>query len=307
MNSLYKSLAESNISLWVHTLRRKVQHSIEGVFDDEFSQHFDARYNAMFGDAVMVNQLYITVVQRNSDTKIKKGRFDFDAAKAKLTARLDEFEQIADRIQTNLSSYNVTPLGIVNGISEPLTFLNYLLTTQWQPVKATPSEIHNIIGHAWMKVDMDTIELEANGSTRYLQGLDIKEYCQDSYCGLFDSLLYTPYEFILTQSLSFFTRKQGLKYLKTRERQLSNSGDDAVTQIAAMTQAKNDLVDGQFAMGEFHFSMMVIGDSLEAVKQHRSNAQKLISDKDIMAVPTKIANDATFFAQLPLTGNTDHA
>ncbi|HHP0488845.1 TPA: VirB4 family type IV secretion/conjugal transfer ATPase [Vibrio harveyi] len=299
LNSLYKSLAESNVSLWVHTLRRKVQHSIEGVFDDEFSQYFDARYNAMFGDAVMVNQLYITVVQRNSDTKIKKGRFDFDAAKAKLTARLDEFEQIADRIQTNLSSYNVTPLGIVNGISEPLTFLNYLLTTQWQAVKATPSEIHHIIGHAWMKVDTDTIELEANGNTRYLQGLDIKEYCQDSYCGLFDSLLYAPYEFILTQSLSFFTRKQGLKYLKTRERQLSNSGDDAVTQIAAMTQAKNDLVDGRFAMGEFHFSMMVIGDSLEAVKQHRSNAQKLISDKDIMAVPTKIANDATFFAQLP--------
>ncbi len=299
LNSLYKSLAEINVSLWTHCVRRKIKHSIEGEFDDAFGQRFDNRYHAMFGDAVMVNHLYVTFVQRASESKLKKGRFDIQAAKARLTARLDEFDQIADRIQTNLSSYNVTALGISNGISEPLTFLNYLLTAQWQRIKAAPTEIHVNIGHAWMKVDHETIELEATGKTRYLQGLDIKEYCQDSYCGVLDSLLYTPYEFVLTQSFSFFNRKQGLSYLKARERQLANSGDDAVTQIAAMTQAKNDLADGQFAMGEYHFSIMVIGDSLDAVRQHRSNAEKLLSDKDIMAVPTKIANDATFFAQLP--------
>ncbi|EKC5524118.1 TPA: VirB4 family type IV secretion/conjugal transfer ATPase [Vibrio parahaemolyticus] len=299
LNSLYKSLAESNVSIWTHCVRCKIKHSIDGEFDDAFSQRFNERYHAMFGESVMVNQLYLTVVQRPAESKLKKGRFDIQAAKARLTARLDEFDQIADRIQTNLSSYHIISLGISNGISEPLTFLNYLLTAQWQRVKASSTEIHSSIGHAWVKVDNDTIELEAAGETRYLQGLDIKEYCQDSYCGVIDSLLYTPYEFVLTQSFSFFTRKQGLKYLKTRERQLANSGDDAITQIVAMTQAKNDLADGQFAMGEYHFSIMVIGDSLDAVKQHRSNAQKLLSDKDIMAVPTKIANDATFFAQLP--------
>ncbi|HHY0626552.1 TPA: VirB4 family type IV secretion/conjugal transfer ATPase [Vibrio parahaemolyticus] len=299
LNSLYKSLAEDNISVWTHILRRKIHNSLKGEFDNAFSQHFNECYNGLFGEAVMVNQLFLTVVQRGSESKLKKGRFDIKAAKAKLEARLEEFEQLIDRIQTNFSSYNVTSLGIKSGISEPLTFLNYLLTAQWQNVKASPSEIHSIIGNAWVKVDNETIELDANGQTRYLQGLDIKEYCQESYCGVLDSLLYTPYEFVLTQSFSFFTRKQGLKYLKTRERQLANSGDDAVTQIAAMTQAKNDLADGQFAMGEFHFSIMVIGDSKEAVKQHRSNAQKRLNDKDIMSVPTKIANDATFFAQLP--------
>ncbi|WP_045394972.1 VirB4 family type IV secretion/conjugal transfer ATPase [Vibrio rotiferianus] len=299
LNSLYKSLSENNVSIWSHCVRRKVKHSIDGEFDDAFSQQFNQRYHSMFGEAVMVNQLYITIVQRESENKIKKGRFDFKASMARLRTRIEEFEQIADRIKTNLSGYNVASLGISDGISEPLTFFNYLLTMQWQKVKASPSEISSKIGHAWMKVSHETIELEANGETCYLQGLDIKEYCQESYCGVLDSLLYTPYEFVLTQSFSFFSRKQGIKYLKTRERQFKNSGDEAITQIQAMAQAKNDLADGQFAMGEYHFSIMVAGESLEAVRQNRSNAQKLLSDKDIMAIPTKIANDATFFAQLP--------
>ncbi|WP_337913644.1 VirB4 family type IV secretion/conjugal transfer ATPase [Vibrio cholerae] len=299
LNRLYKGLSESNVSLWTHCVRRKIHHYIDGTFDDTFSQQFDKRYHAMFSDSVFINQQYLTLVQRPSDNRLKKGRIDIQAAKARLAARLDDFEQIADRIQTHLSSYNITLLGVVAGISEPLTFLNYLLTGCWQRVKASSTEISALIGHAWMKVDHDTIELEANGETRYLQGLDIKEYCQESYCGLLDALLYTPFEFVLTQSFSFFNRKQGLSYLKARERQLTNAGDDAVTQIAAMAQAKNDLADGQFALGEYHFSIMVMGESVEAVKQYRSHAQKLLSDKDIMAVPTKIANDATFFAQLP--------
>ena len=303
LNSLYKSLAESGVSLWTHCVRREIANSIDGAFDAPFSQQLDARYHALFGERVMVNHLYITVVQRPDEGKLsktlKKARLDVRAAKAKLTARLDAFHQLADRIKTNLASYHITTLGIDDGVSEPLTFFNYLLTAQWQRVKAPTGEASHAIGNAWVKVDADTIELEANGRTRYLQGLDIKEYCQASFGGLLDTLLYTPYEFVLTQSFSFFTRKQGMKYLKTRQRQLSNSGDDAVTQIAAMDQAKNDLADGQFAMGEFHFSLMVMGDALDAVKQHRSDAQKRLSDKDLLSVPTKIATDATFFAQLP--------
>jgi type IV secretion system protein VirB4 len=300
LNSLYKSLAENNVSMWSHCIRRKIENSIRGQFDNSFSQQFNDKYDGMFGEKVMVNDLYISLVQRDNESKLsKKSRFDIKATKARLMARLEEFDQIADRIQSNLSDYDVEALRITKGISAPLTFLNYLLTAQWQNVRASNGEISSAIGHAWITVKTDTVELEANGQTRYLQGLDIKEYCQDTYCGLLDSMLYTQYEYILTQSFSFFPRKEGLKYLATRERQLANSGDSALTQIAAMTLAKNDLIDGVFSMGEYHFSIMVIGDTLEAARQYRSNAIKLLSDKDMLAVPTKIATDATFFAQLP--------
>jgi len=299
LNSLYKGLAESDVSLWTHVVRRKASHTIEGTFSDVFSQQFDGRYQAMFGDAVFVNQLFLTVVLRKKQRRVKQRRFDIAAAQDKLYRRLETFDQLAKRIQTNLSSYQARALGVVKECSEPLAFLNYLLTAEWQSIKATPTDIGQMIGNAWMKVVADTISLETNGATHYLQGLDIKDYCQESHCGLLDALLYAPYPLVLTQSFSFLSRKQGLNFLKTRERQLINVGDDAVSQIALMRQAKNDLADGQFAMGEFHFSLMVMGDSQEAVKQYRSHAQKLLSDKDILSVPTQIANEATFFAQLP--------
>ncbi|MEC6817220.1 type IV secretion protein C, partial [Photobacterium toruni] len=55
----------------------------------------------------------------------------------------------------------------------------------------------------------------------------------------------------------------------------------------------------QFAMGEYHFSLMVMGDDRDAVKRHRSNAQKILSDIDMLSAPISIATDAAFFAQLP--------
>ncbi|WP_188012758.1 VirB4 family type IV secretion/conjugal transfer ATPase [Photobacterium damselae] len=300
LNSLYKGLAENDVCIWTHILRRKIENTLTGKFPDPFSKHFDKRYNTSFGDSCMVNELYISFVQRSTKSKLSsKTIFNIESAKAKLHARLEEFDQLADRLKTNLSNYDIETLTVKNSYSEPLTFLNYLLTAQYQRVAMTASEIDNVIGNAWMKVDTDTIELEANGKTRFLQGLDIKDYCQESTTGMLDGLLYTPYEYILTQSFSFFARKKGLEYLKRRQRQFTNSGDDAVTQIAAMSTARIELADGQFAMGEYHFSLMVIGDNIEAVRQHRSNAQKILSDKDILSVPTKIASDATFFAQLP--------
>jgi type IV secretion system protein VirB4 len=300
LNSLYKGLSENNISLWSHVIRRKINASMNSQFNDAFSQHFDHCYNASFGESIMVNELYLTVVQRDETHAIKKKvQNNLDAIKKKIRLRLSDFDQYCHRLEANLEDYKISALSIRGHISEPLTFINYLLTGQWQRIRKPCGEISTAIGNARVAIDTDTIELQSNGQSKYLQGVDIKEYCNDSVTGMFDQLLYVDYEFILTQSFSFFTKKIATNYLETRKRRLSSSGDGAYTQIAALTLAKNDLTDGQFAMGEYHFSLMVMGDDRDAVKRHRSNAQKILSDIDMLSAPISIATDAAFFAQLP--------
>ncbi|WP_419209757.1 VirB4 family type IV secretion/conjugal transfer ATPase (plasmid) [Photobacterium leiognathi subsp. mandapamensis] len=300
LNSLYKGLSENNISLWSHVIRRKINSSMNSQFNDGFSQHFDQCYNAAFGESIMVNELYLTVVQREDSTNIKKkSSSTIQGMKEKIALRLNNFNQYCQRIEANLEDYEIVPLRIVNNISQPLTFLNYLLTGLWQTVKNPNGEISAAIGNARVAIDTDTIELQCNGQSKYLQGVDIKEYCNDSYIGMFDQLLYVDYEFVLTQSFSFFTKKIASNYLKTRQQRLSSSGDGAITQITALTRAQNDLTDGQFAMGEYHFSLLVMGDDRESTKQHLSSAQKILSDVDMLSAPITIATDAAFFAQLP--------
>ncbi|MEC6817227.1 type IV secretion protein C, partial [Photobacterium toruni] len=184
-------------------------------------------------------------VQRDETHAIKKKvQNNLDAIKKKIRLRLSDFDQYCHRLEANLEDYKISALSIKGHISEPLTFINYLLTGLWQPIRKPCGEISTAIGNARVAIDTDTIELHCNGQRKYLQGVDIKEYCNDSVTGMFDQLLYADYEFILTQSFSFFTKKIATNYLETRKRRLSSSGDGAYTQIAALTLAKNDLTDG---------------------------------------------------------------
>lgn len=301
LNSLYKGLCESNVSLWVHLIRRRVPSLIQGEFDDYFSDHFDKRYNRDFSNDVLINELYLTVVQKSDSSLIsKKLSMNIEAVKARIETQLEQFDDIASRINTNLNQYQCRPLGVTDsGVSEPLTLFNYLLTAQWQNVKKPAGEVRSAIGNAWVRISKETIELNSIGNPRYMQGIDIKEYSQQSTVGMWDSLLYAPYELTLTQSFSFMPRKKGMSYLKSRQRSLSNSGDGALTQISAMKVAKNDLADGQFAMGEYHLSLMVIADDTQKVRANRALAQKALNDKDVISSPIAIATDAAFFAQLP--------
>ncbi|MGR6830982.1 VirB4 family type IV secretion/conjugal transfer ATPase [Aliivibrio wodanis] len=302
LNTLYKGLSESNVSLWTHIIRKKVTHTINGEFTQDFSAHIDSLYNAQFGDEVMVNELYVTVIQRAD--KLNKLSRDLEVIKARLVERMDGFNQVGNLIKNTLNSYGATVLGChtnANGVvlSEPLTLLNYLLTHKWVNVRKPNGEIKHAIGNAWVKVGSDTIELESISGTRYAQGLDIKEYGSSSYNGMLNGLLYSDFEFVLTQSFSFFTRKVAAKFIKTQKQRGKSSGDGAITQIQDLDQASNDVHDGHFAMGEYHFSLLVFGKSIDAVRKHRSDAQTQLSNAELLCVPIKIATDAAFFAQLP--------
>lgn len=302
LNTLYKGLSESNVSVWTHIIRKKVTHTINGEFTQEFSAHIDSLYNAQFGDEVMVNELYVTVIQRAD--KLNKLSRDLEVIKARLVERMDGFNQVCNLIKNTLNNYGATTLGChtnANGVvlSEPLTLLNYLLTHEWVNVRKPNGEIKHAIGNAWIKVGSDTIELESISGTRYAQGLDIKEYGSSSYNGMLNGLLYSDFEFVLTQSFSFFTRKVAAKFIKTQKQRGKSSGDGAITQIQDLDQASNDVHDGHFAMGEYHFSLLVFGKSIEAVRKYRSEAETQLSHAEMLCVPIKIATDAAFFAQLP--------
>nr|AKN39800.1 ATPase provides energy for both assembly of typeIV secretion complex and secretion of T-DNA complex(VirB4) [Aliivibrio fischeri] len=302
LNNLYKGLSEMGVSLWTHIVRRKVPHTIDGEFTQSFSAHFDSIYNAQFENDVMVNEFYVTVVQRaKGGVKLER---NLDAIKARLVERIDAFNQVTEMVENNLESYGVERLGCSTTqqgvvLSAPLSFLNYLLTHEWVNVRKPDGEIKHAIGHAWLNIGADTIELSSLSATHYAQGLDIKEYCSHSYNGLLNGLLYSDFEFVLTQSFSFFPRKKAASYLKTQRRQGISSGDGAITQIEDLNQASNDLLNGEFAMGEYHFSLLVFGDSVAFAKLHRNEAQKSLSHAELLCVPIRIATDAAFFAQLP--------
>ncbi len=305
LNAWIKGLAEDNVAVWTHQIRRQQSSSLEGHFTQPFCQQFDQKYKKLFDDKVLVNELYLTVVFRPPLGKRLPTKSP-EVAKQRIEDTLARMDKLSNSAMETFKAYNIKPLGCYDApsgadyrCSEPLRFLNFLLTGQRQHIRTARMPIREYIGNAKVTIGKEVIELKTARKTRYMQGLDIKDYCNSSYSGMLNRLLFEDFEYVLTQSYTLFNRKQAQAFMKKRERQLVNSGDDGVSQIAAFAEAKDDLINGEFAFGEYHFSLMIVGDTVADTTKASARAAKILEDLEILCSPISIATDAAFFAQLP--------
>jgi type IV secretion system protein VirB4 len=99
-------------------------------------------------------------------------------------------------------------------------------------------------------------------------------------------------------------RRDALGALELQRDQLIASDDVVSTQIAAMDVALNDLGDGQFCMGEYHYSLVIFGESGKdgAADAGRRAAQAIGAvgeSSSLQMAPVDLVADAAWFAQLP--------
>lgn len=300
LNEWLRALSNSDCALWSHVVRCQTQTAIDGRFDGEYARDFDERYNQAFQHDVRVNKLYVTLVLRPP-----KGlhRHIGQAIMDSVQQSLRTLDALSSQLCASLISYDVTPLGCYSHqeqvYSHTLSFLNYLLTGVWKKVRVSTTPIRDIIGHAWVFMDSETIELRRVDSSTYCQAIEIKDYTDSTFSGMLNGLLYADYDFILTQSFSLLSQKRAASHFNTSTLRMSKAGSDAQTQLIAMQTAKDELADGIFAAGEYHFSLMLMAKSVADVREARSHANKLMENQGFLMTSAAIATDAMFFAQLP--------
>ena len=66
-----------------------------------------------------------------------------------------------------------------------------------------------------------------------------------------------------------------------------------------MTDAIDGVVNGDFSIGEYSYSLMVFGDSIELVKQNTQDAVKKLQDEGFLPFVSTLALSAAYFSQLP--------
>ena len=310
LNTIWRSLGTEHFAIWTHNIRRQTTDRLVAEYPNEFCRALDKKYYDSFaGYKMMANELYLTVLYRpvvsaTQRAALKASRRSAADIRMDLNAALAKMKEMTYQIEASLSRYDITLLGTYKddvGVeySEVLTFLNYLITTEWQKVRIPKIPLNQYLGNAWVFAGTETIELRTPTRTRYLQGLDFKDYTAHTESGLLNSLMYEDYEYIMTQSFSFMSRAQGKKFLETQQRQLMNADDGSVTQIEQMAEAVDQLIQGQFAIGEYHYSLYLLGDSVENVIENRTSAMALLQDLGFIAAQINTATEAGFYAQLP--------
>ncbi len=149
----------------------------------------------------------------------------------------------------------------------------------------------------------DKLELRQGDRRRYAALVDIKEYADAVEPGILNALLYEASEFIETQSFSILPRREAMRALELQRDQLIASDDVVDSQVADMDVALNELGDGQFCMGEYHYSLVVFGQERDSVADAGRRAAQAIGAvgeaSSLQMAPVDLVADAAWFAQMP--------
>lgn len=303
-------------ALWVHRVRRKFSDRLNGRFPSTFAQHLnDKYYDRLAEQAMLKNEIYFTLVLRPSTTAsgaFKKLRTrSAEALNAFDAEVLERFESLTQQVEASLRKYGSERLGcserkLANGAtatsSELLAFYRFLMTGHYGAVDIEPSPIYNYLCDSRLFAGdtngiVQTQNLHTPGFVGYLDFLDYPEVSEP---GMNNCLFYGSYQFIETQSFSFMSKRDGLKAISLQRSRLISGGEGSPQQIDDMEQAKEDVRNGRVFMGEYHYSLGILGGTIDQVRKDMASARTALQEDVGYKVATvDVIPECAHFAQLP--------
>ncbi|MDN8000200.1 VirB4 family type IV secretion/conjugal transfer ATPase [Burkholderia multivorans] len=314
-NQFVRSLPGGHVGLWSHRIRRRVTDHFATPYGNPFCQALATRYYASFaGYRMMANELYLTVVYRPHRTRL--GRlFSHAARRTADDIRRDEHEAlkvmagIAAQVESGLKPWDPVALGVYRKqvrytqrpvrFSAALEFLGYLVNAVWEPVPVPSGRIAEALPTSRLFFRTEKVEIRMPGATRYAALLDLKDYPEETEPGMLNGLLYGDFEYIETQSFTILDRPTAKEALERQRNQLIAGEDVAVSQVQAMDRALDDLINGDFVLGEYHYSLAVLGERPDEVARHVAKARTQLADAGFQTALVDLVADAAWFAQQP--------
>lgn len=309
LNILYRTIANSDFAVQVHRLRRPIKDELTPCSDAGFARDLSLSYNKIVGQSRLVaTELYITLIMKKRG-HIKSKYKNEQSIKDDIVKRLEEFDNISSQFERSLSRFNVIKLKEYeyqgNIYSEQLSFYNFLLTGKMQPVRLPFAPLYESLGAVQLFAGPDILEIQTANSKSFAQCIELKDFTQDTFSGILNGILYpdrsriVPYVFIETQTFCFLSKLEGQKFLQLQQKQLIASEDAGFSQIQAISAAIDGVVNGDFSIGEYSYSLMVFGDSIEQTKQNTQDAVKKLQDEGFLPIVSTLALSASYFSQLP--------
>jgi type IV secretion system protein VirB4 len=311
--SLLRNLAGGQWAVWTHRLHRRVGDALQDPTEPGFARDLSMAYQAKLGEQrMMSNELYLTLVYRPNVSRMSRALQSTQRSRATIAeAQADALRVMEERsalVGRVLRGFGPQLLGVRQhrgrDYSEVAEFLGYLVNGCSRAIPLAAGPLYRTLPTTRLSFGGDKLELRQGDRRRYAALVDIKEYADAVEPGILNALLYEACEFIETQSFSILPRREAMRALELQRDQLIASDDVVETQVAEMDVALNELGDGQFCMGEYHYSLVVFGqdgeDSVADAGRRAAQAIGAVGEaSSLQMAPVDLVADAAWFAQMP--------
>lgn len=308
LNLFIRSLSNGKFAFWVHRIRRAVADGLAVPESEGFARDFLNKYYAtLTSGGLMATEIYLTVIYRPFPQKSNKlvGRIGhtLDDIKRENEEAIDVLDNVARQVASTLEVYGTRRLGSYEHqgrtFSKQLEFYGYLINGHWWriPVKQIP--LNKYLATSRVMFGNELMETRDAYGASFSAFVDIKDYADFSEPGILNTMLGLPCEYVETHSFSPMGPLDAKAALKRQRNQMLSSEDNAASQIQQIDQAMDDLVSGNFSLGEYHYLMQVKGATPELVKAARSAAIEALQAAGFLGVPLDLVVDSAYASQLP--------
>lgn len=311
LNQCLRTLADGQWSIWTHKIRRRVRERLDGRYENPFCRELLERYYASFeGHRQMSTELYLTLVYRPTSAgttfnPLRRVR-SLQERREREAEHLTALADAGKGLEAQLKAYGPQRLttfaraGVV--YSELLTLMGFLVNGFWEDVPMRRASISESLpaSRLFFGDKNGLLEIWHPNGQKFAGFLDIQEYPQASEPGLCNGILYSDYEYVETQSFSLLNRREGIKALRDQRGHLLSTEDVSQSEIAQMDVAMDQIQSGVIALGEYHYTLTVFGDTAQAVAQHMAEARASLMETGGFKVSVVDAiPECAWFAQLP--------
>ncbi len=299
-----------NVAFWVHDVRRRGREDLKSRYQHVFNQQLsDEYFERLSTQKIMRNELFMTMIYRPIVTgkKFVEKSANIERLQAEQDQAIGKITELAGNVEAVLKDYAPTLLGMYeadNGVvfSEVLSFFGYLLNRIDEPVPVLRAPVYDYLPvsrHMFSAKSGDFVINAPGGQNHYGAILNIKEYTDGTYPGILNGLKYLDFEYVITHSFSPMGRQDALKVLDRTKGMMISSGDKAVSQIAEMDHAMDQVASGNFVLGEYHFMMALYAEDQRTLSQNVATTRAELSNAGFVSVKEDLAVCASFYSQLP--------
>lgn len=279
----------------------------DAVHSSGFAGELAAAYKAnLFARSLYSNRLFLAV-HIHAPNAAARGltKFFADASdpRAGLDERVGRLNDICDLLQAQLSIYGLRRLGYVErghvGFSEIAEAIVLAMTGRYRPIALTTGRLGHSMFSEEIKFRRKRIEFHGPGDTVFAEMYAFKEYPAVTWSGMFSSLAVASYRSTLMQSFRFLSNAAAVTVVGRKQNKMVSANDKALSQIASLTEAADDLMSRKWVLGNHSLVLTVFADSPQAMSEVGNAAWRDLAACGLTACRITHALQAAFLSLLP--------
>lgn len=287
---------------YVHKVSKAIRHGLTPATDDDFAAAVDAGWRGhLDGSELRDRTLTLTVMRRPS------GMTRVPLAQRRSIARLKEdteagLRQLGEVVGFLRSTFaDQAPRMLTASSGELLGFLGSLNTGQELPIMqgSRYGYLAQDVANTRVTFRGPIFEIsEGPAGRRFGTTFAVKTYPAKTSCIALDELAL-PADMVITHSYVPVNSNLMAERIKRQQRLMKSSEDGALSLLAELTDALDDLEAKRLSFGDHHMTVTVFAETLDRLETLAGEIRNIASTSGIVLINEGFAARCHYFAQHP--------